>query len=247
MSYKEKLDIGKIPVHVAIIMDGNGRWAAERGLERTEGHRAGVAAVRKTVEAAVKLGIKYITLYTFSTENWRRPASEIKALMQLLMDNIGDKIFMDNNVRLRVIGDMSRLPLPVSIAVKALISKTENNKGTCVVLALSYSSRQEITQTVKDIALKVKSGLIAAEDITEDLISRNLSTNFMPDPELLIRTSGEQRISNYLLWQISYSELYFTPVYWPDFNEEELCHAIYDFQNRERRFGKTSKQIAENK
>ena len=247
MSYKEKLDIGKIPAHVAIIMDGNGRWAAERGLERTEGHRAGVAAVRKTVEAAVKLGIKYITLYTFSTENWRRPASEIKALMQLLMDNIGDKIFMDNNVRLRVIGDMSRLPLPVSIAIRALISKTENNNGTCVVLALSYSSRQEITQTVKDIVLKVKSGLIAAEDITEDLISRNLSTNFMPDPELLIRTSGEQRISNYLLWQISYSELYFTPVYWPDFNEEELCHAIYDFQNRERRFGKTSKQIAENK
>lgn len=244
MSYKEKIDINRLPKHIAIIMDGNGRWAKERNLPRTEGHRAGVKTVRNIVSAAVELGIKYLTLYTFSTENWKRPVQEVKALMQLLLESMDEDIFMNNGVKLRIIGDMNRLPLPVQMSINRLVKKTENNTRATVALAISYSARWEITEAAKRIATQVKNNTLSVDEITEDIVSSNLTTNFMPDPELLIRTGGEYRISNYLLWQISYSELFFTDAYWPDMDQEELCRAIYEYQQRERRFGLTGDQIA---
>lgn len=244
MSYREKIDINRLPKHIAIIMDGNGRWAKERNLPRTEGHRAGVKTVRNIVSAAVELGIKYLTLYTFSTENWKRPVQEVKALMQLLLESMDEDIFMNNGVKLRIIGDMNRLPLPVQMSINRLVKKTENNTRATVALAISYSARWEITEAAKRIATQVKNNTLSVDEITEDIVSSNLTTNFMPDPELLIRTGGEYRISNYLLWQISYSELFFTDAYWPDMDQEELCRAIYEYQQRERRFGLTGDQIA---
>ena len=235
----EQLDMNRIPQHIAIIMDGNGRWAAERGKERSFGHQAGVDAVRCITSECTRLGVKFLTLYTFSTENWNRPSDEISALMGLVLTSLEDEIFMKNNVRFRVIGDMDRLPDDVQKKLKETEEHTANNNKMTMVVALSYSSRWEITEAVKQI---VNDG-IRPEDITEETISQHLCTNFMPDPDLLIRTGGELRISNYLLWQCAYSEFYFCDTYWPDFNEEELHQAIINYQNRQRRFGKTEAQI----
>ena len=236
---KEQLDMNRIPQHIAIIMDGNGRWAAERGKERSFGHQAGVDAVRCITSECTRLGVKFLTLYTFSTENWNRPSDEISALMGLVLTSLEDEIFMKNNVRFRVIGDMDRLPDDVQKKLKETEEHTANNDKMTMVVALSYSSRWEITEAVKQIV----TGGIRAEDITEETISQHLCTNFMPDPDLLIRTGGEVRISNYLLWQCAYSEFYFCDTYWPDFNEEELYQAIISYQSRQRRFGKTEAQI----
>lgn len=244
MLYEEMIDKQRVPEHIAIIMDGNGKWATARGLDRSEGHAAGVKVVRQITEDAVRLGIKFLTLYTFSTENWKRPEKEVKTLMKLLFQNIEEEIFMKNNVRLRVIGNMEMLPALVRARLQQCLDTTAGNTGSSLVLALSYSSRWEITHTTRMIAEDVRKGILKPEDITEELISSRLNTNFMPDPELIIRTGGEMRLSNYLMWQASYSELYFTDLYWPDFNKEELCKAIYSFQHRERRFGMTSAQIA---
>ena len=236
---KEQLDMNRIPQHIAIIMDGNGRWAAERGKERSFGHQAGVDAVRCITSECTRLGVKFLTLYTFSTENWNRPSDEISALMGLVLTSLEDEIFMKNNVRFLVIGDMDRLPDDVQKKLKETEEHTANNDKMTMVVALSYSSRWEITEAVKQIV----TGGIRAEDITEETISQHLCTNFMPDPDLLIRTGGEVRISNYLLWQCAYSEFYFCDTYWPDFNEEELHQAIISYQSRQRRFGKTEAQI----
>ncbi len=245
MSYKEQIDKSRMPEHIAIIMDGNGRWAKAKGLPRTAGHQQGVEIVKKITEEATRLGVKYLTLYTFSTENWNRPAPEIMALMGLILDHLEEEIFMKNNVRFRVIGEIERLPESVQKRLHECMERTAKNDKMTMVIALSYSSRWEITEAVKKIAHKVKSGTCNIEDITEETISNHLNTNFMPDPDLLIRTGGELRISNYLLWQCAYTELYFCNTYWPDFDENELCKAIVDFQSRERRFGKTSEQVAE--
>ncbi len=245
--YKEQLDFNRIPKHIAIIMDGNGRWAKEKGLDRTMGHQQGADVVHKVMEEAVRLGVNYLTLYTFSTENWNRPEYEVAALMSLLLKHMEEEVFMKNNARFKVIGEIERLPEVVRNACHDLEEKTRNNTNTCMVLALSYSSRWEITNAVKKITAKVESGELKAEDVNEELINKSLETEFMPDPELIIRTSGEERLSNFLLWQSAYSELYFTDIYWPDFNEDELCKAICNYQNRQRRFGKTGEQIADNK
>ena len=243
--YEELIDKNRIPEHVAIIMDGNGRWATQQGKERTEGHIQGVQVVRQLTQDAVRLGIKYLTLYTFSTENWNRPIEEINALMLLLFKNLEEELFVKNDVRFCVIGDISRIPEEVRAKLNELIERTSNFKRSTLILALSYSSRWEITDTAKKLARQVAEGKISPEEITEDMFSANLNTNFMPDPDLLIRTGGEVRLSNYLLWQAAYSELYFCDTFWPDFNKEELCKAILSYQERERRFGKTSAQIAE--
>ena len=245
--YEELIDKNRIPEHVAIIMDGNGRWATQQGKERTEGHIQGVQVVRQLTQDAVRLGIKYLTLYTFSTENWNRPIEEINALMLLLFKNLEDELFVKNDVRFCVIGDTSRLPKDVLDKLNGLIERTSNFKRSTLILALSYSSRWEITDTAKKLARQVAEGKISPEDITEKMFSANLNTNFMPDPDLLIRTGGEIRLSNYLLWQAAYTELYFCDTFWPDFNKEELCKAILSYQERERRFGKTSAQVAEQK
>ena len=244
MSYKEQIDTNRIPQHVAIIMDGNGRWAKQRGYERSYGHQAGAETVHVIAEEAARLGVKYLTLYTFSTENWNRPSEEVAALMGLLFDSIEEETFMKNNISFRVIGDMGKLPEHVQQRLNACIEHTSRNTGMCLVLALSYSSRWEITEAVRQIALSVQQGKLTPEDVDSELISKYLTTNFMPDPDLLIRTGGELRLSNYLLWQVAYSEFYFCETYWPDFREEELCKAICDYQQRERRFGKTSEQIS---
>ncbi len=230
-------------------MDGNGRWAKERGLSRLVGHQNGVESVRKVTEAATEIGIKYLTLYTFSTENWNRPQAEVDALMELLVENIVKETptFHKNNVRLEAIGDLERMPANVLARLRACIAETSVNTGLTLVLALSYSSRWELTDAMRKIAKKVAAGEISADEITEETVSRHLTTAAIPDPDLLIRTSGEVRISNFLLWQIAYSELYFTPTHWPDFREEELYKAIVDYQHRERRFGKTSEQLANDK
>lgn len=241
--YREQIDESRIPQHVAIIMDGNGRWAKVRGMERTMGHAEGADTVHEITTAATKLGIKYLTLYTFSTENWNRPEAEVSALMALLLKHLEEELFVKNNVRFTTIGDLDRLPKDVLKAVRELEERTKNNTATCLVLALSYSSKWEITKAMKDIATEVKEGKLNAEDITEETISQHLTTNFMPDPDLMIRTGGEERLSNYLLWQCAYSEFYFTDVYWPDFKEEELCKAIVEYQSRQRRFGKTGEQV----
>lgn len=242
----EQLDNNNIPRHIAIIMDGNGRWAAERGKERSYGHQAGVETVRRITAECTKLGVEYLTLYTFSTENWNRPSQEVAALMGLVLSSLEDEIFMKNNVRFRVIGDMARLPKEVQAKLEETMEHTANNSAMTMVVALSYSSRWEITDTMRHLAEEVKDGLLRPEDITEESISRRLATAFMPNPDLLIRTGGELRISNYLLWQIAYTELYFCDTYWPDFYEEDLHKAIASYQRRQRRFGKTEAQVESN-
>ena len=243
MSYKEQIDLQRVPKHVAIIMDGNGRWAQARGMERTMGHQQGAQQVHVIMEEAVKLGLDYLTLYTFSTENWNRPEEEVAALMALLLQHLEEEVFMKNDARFRVIGEMERLPQVVQDALRQLIEHTKNNKKTCMVLALSYSSKWEITKAARDIARDVAEGTIKTEDVNENLIDSYLETKFMPEPELMIRTGEEERLSNFLLWQCAYSEFYFTPVYWPDFTPEEFYKAIVDYQNRQRRFGKTGEQM----
>lgn len=245
MSIKNKIIKEKLPTHLAIIMDGNGRWAKMRGEHRIIGHQNGVEAVRETVEAAGELGISYLTLYAFSTENWNRPKDEVLGLMSLLVEAIENETptLMKNNVRLQAIGDLSSLPLEVREKLEGTISNTSGNSGLTLILALSYSSRWEIVNAVKNIASQVQNGDVSLDDIDSDLFSSHLTTKGIPDPELLIRTSGEYRISNFLLWQIAYSELYFTELFWPDFNKEELYKALLNYQNRERRFGKISEQI----
>lgn len=245
MSLIEQIDKDRLPQHVAIIMDGNGRWAKEKGKLRVFGHQNGVFAVRDTVEGAVQAGIKYLTLYAFSTENWNRPRLEVLALMELLVSTINKetKTLMDNGVRLNAIGNLKSLPEKCYRQLQEAIEKTSSNTACTLTLALSYSSRWEITEAAKQLAIKVKNGELMAEDITEEVFSAHLNTANMPDPELMIRTSGEYRISNYLLWQLAYSELYFTPKLWPDFRREDLFEAVIDFQKRERRFGMTSEQL----
>jgi undecaprenyl diphosphate synthase len=245
MDKTTELDIRRIPQHIAIIMDGNGRWATQRGKERSYGHQAGVDTVRRITSECTRLGVKYLTLYTFSTENWNRPADEVAALMGLVLSSLEDEIFMKNNVRFRVIGDMSRLPATVTKKLEETMEHTAKNDAMTMVVALSYSSRWEITEATRKIANEVKDGRLKESEITEETVTKHLATSFMPDPELLIRTGGELRISNYLLWQIAYSELYFCDTYWPDFSEENLREAIYSYQQRQRRFGKTEKQAEE--
>lgn len=240
-----EIDKERIPSHIAIIMDGNGRWAIEQGKERSYGHQAGVDTVRRITSECSRLGVKYLTLYTFSTENWNRPADEVSALMGLVLTSLEDEIFMKNNVSFKVIGDMNRLPESVRVKLQQTVDNTSKNTGMTMVVALSYSSRWEIAEAAKAIAAKVKSGEIEVEEISEEMISQNLTTNFMPDPDLLIRTGGELRISNYLLWQIAYSELYFCDTFWPAFMEEDLHKAIASYQHRQRRFGKTEAQVEE--
>ena len=240
---KELLDMNRIPQHIAIIMDGNGRWATERGKERSYGHQAGVDAVRRITSECTRLGVKFLTLYTFSTENWNRPADEVAALMGLVLTSLEDEIFMKNNVRFRVVGDRSRIPEMVNKKLAETEAHTAGNSAMTMVVALSYSSRLELTRVAQQIAQEVKDGKLDVNDINEDTVDKRLWTNFMPDPELLIRTGGELRISNYLLWQIAYSELYFCDTYWPDFSEEDLHKAIASYQNRQRRFGKTEAQV----
>jgi len=245
MGYMDQIDLLKLPQHIAIIMDGNGRWAKEKGKLRIFGHHNGVLSVRDVVEGAVDLNLKYLTLYTFSTENWNRPKLEVMAIMELMVSTIHKEIknFMEKNVRLKAIGDLNLLPDKCHKELDNAISKTSLNTGLVLTLALSYSSRNEIVQAAKSIACKVQSGELNTEDIDEEIFENNLYTNGMPNPELLIRTSGEYRISNYLLWQIAYAELYFTPKLWPDFRKEDLYEAILDYQKRERRFGMTSEQV----
>ena len=238
-----QLDKNNIPQHIAIIMDGNGRWATERGKARSYGHQAGVETVRRITSECTRLGVKYLTLYTFSTENWNRPETEIAALMGLVLSSLEDEIFMKNNVRFKVIGDIERLPIEVQQKLQETIDHTAGNTAMTMVVALSYSSRWEITKAMKDIAKKAVDGQLSIDDITEDVVSQSLTTASIPDPDLLIRTGGELRISNYLLWQIAYSELYFCDTFWPDFNEADLHKAIADYQHRQRRFGKTGKQV----
>ena len=241
------LDMTRIPRHVAIIMDGNGRWATERGKDRSFGHQAGVEAVRRITSECTRLGVKYLTLYTFSTENWNRPADEVSALMGLVLTSLEDEIFMKNNVRFRVLGDMSRIPDNVLKKLRETEEHTAANTAMTMNVALSYSSKQELVAAVRNIADEVKEGRLDVDSISEDTIADHLYTNFMPDPELLIRTGGELRISNYLLWQIAYSELYFCDTYWPDFDEACLHKAIADYQHRQRRFGKTGEQVENEK
>lgn len=240
---EQELDIKRIPKHIAIIMDGNGRWAKERGKERTFGHQAGVDTVRRITSECVRLGVKFLTLYTFSTENWSRPETEIAALMGLVLSSLEDEIFMKNNVRFQVVGDIERLPQSVQDKLRETMEHTARNTAMTMVVALSYSSRWELTRAAQSIARDVKQGTLQPEDITEELMNQRLETAFMPDPELLIRTGGELRISNYMLWQIAYSELYFCDTYWPDFNEVDLHQAIASYQARQRRFGKTGVQV----
>jgi len=241
------LDKARIPQHIAIIMDGNGRWATERGLDRSAGHKEGVEAVRRITSECTRLGVKYLTLYTFSTENWNRPADEVAALMGLVLTSLEDEIFMKNNVRFRVVGDRSRIPDVVNKKLTETEEHTAKNSAMTMVVALSYSSRLELACVARQIAEEVKEGRLDAADINEDTVSERLWTNFMPDPELLIRTGGELRISNYLLWQIAYSELYFCNTYWPDFSEADLHQAIASYQSRQRRFGKTEAQVENEK
>lgn len=245
MSFKDKLIKDKVPKHVAIIMDGNGRWAAQFGNERTFGHEHGVEAVRSVVEGAGEIGVEYLTLYAFSTENWSRPKEEVDALMGLFVQAISEETdeLLKNNVRLRAIGDISSLPKNVQEKFLWSIDKLNSCTGLTLVIAISYSSKWEIIEAVRQIAEQVKLGKIQPSEIDNNLMECYLNTAEMPDPELLIRTSGECRISNFLLWQIAYSELYFTPKLWPDYRKEDLFEAIFDFQSRERRFGKTSQQL----
>ena len=242
---KDKIIIDRLPRHIAVIMDGNGRWAKEQGKMRVFGHQHGVDAVRNITEACAELGVEFLTLYAFSTENWNRSSFEVDALMTLLTQALKTEVktLNDNNIRLDAVGDLTRLPKSQYNALMSAIENTKDNTRMTLTLCLSYSGRWELTETVKKIAGKVKNGELNPEDINEKMVSDNLATSYMPDPELLIRTSGEIRISNFLLWQLAYSELYFTKKYWPDFSKEDLYEAIIDYQSRERRFGKTSEQL----
>lgn len=247
MNYKDKLDTSNIPEHVAIIMDGNGRWAKQKGQMRLVGHATGVESVREALTAASEINVKYLTLYAFSTENWNRPKEEVEGLMNLLVNTIANEIesLNDNDVRLLTIGNTDDLPQSCQVELRNAIKKTEHNKGTVLVLALNYSAKSEIKQAIKGIASKYKAGDIDLDDIDDDLIHQHLYTAGIPDPELMIRTSGEIRISNFLLWQLAYSELHFTPVFWPDFKKEDFYQAVYEYQNRERRFGMIGDQLKE--
>lgn len=242
---KDKIIIDRLPRHIAVIMDGNGRWAKEQGKMRVFGHQHGVDAVRNVTEACAELGVEYLTLYAFSTENWNRSSFEVDALMTLLTQALKTEVktLNDNNIRLDAVGDLTRLTKLQYNALMSAIENTKDNTRMTLTLCLSYSGRWELTETVKKIAGKVKNGELNPEDINEKMVCDNLATSYMPDPELLIRTSGEIRISNFLLWQLAYSELYFTKKYWPDFSKEDLYEAIIDYQSRERRFGKTSEQL----
>jgi len=245
MDLKEKIDKSNLPEHIAVIMDGNGRWAQKKGNQRIFGHKNGVKAVRDTVESAAELGIKYLTLYAFSTENWNRPKQEVDALMSLLITTINSETdtLIKNNVRLLTIGDTDGLPKNVRLKLMDLINKTSNSTGLSLVLALNYSARWEIVNAVKNIMSENNSNPVNINDINNEFFEKYLNTKNIPDPDLLVRTSGEYRISNFLIWQIAYSELYFTEVLWPDFRRKDLYEAILDYQKRERRFGKTSEQI----
>lgn len=245
MSLLNNIDLKRLPKHVAVIMDGNGRWAKMRGLERYFGHSEGVVSVKKIIEAASKLGVKYMTLYTFSTENWKRPEEEIQALMGLLVQAINQEKahLMEHNIRLTAIGDLSRLPEDAKVSLNECMDATASNTGVTVALALSYSSRWEITNAVKEIAQMVVNNEMSIDQINDKVISSHLTTHNLPDPDLLIRTGGEKRISNFMLWQLSYTELFFSDKFWPEFREEEFYEAILEFQNRERRLGRTSEQL----
>jgi undecaprenyl diphosphate synthase len=247
MSLKEKINKNRLPQHVAVIMDGNGRWAQQQGQMRVFGHQSGVNAVRDTAEAAAELGVKYLTLYAFSTENWNRPKEEVDALMQLLVHTINaeTKTLHDNNIRLATIGDTGSLPDACRKELQEAIANTDKHTGMTLILALSYSSRWEIVEATKKIAQEIADGKLNTNEINAEIFGQHLNTSAFPDPELLIRTSGEHRISNFLLWQMAYSEFYFTEILWPDFNKEEFYKAILDYQGRERRFGKTSAQLDE--
>lgn len=245
MGFKEKINLSKLPRHVAVIMDGNGRWAKQKGKSRIFGHTNAITAVRETTEAAAEIGIEYLTLYTFSTENWNRPKLEVNALMRLLVQTINNetKTLNKNNIRLLTIGDTDSLPRKCREELQDAIAKTAGNSRMSLVLALNYSSKWEIISGVKKIAQSVQKGKLDIKDINQEIFGSFLTTADIPDPELLIRTSGEYRISNFLLWQIAYSELYFTSKYWPDFRKEDFYEAIVNYQKRERRFGMTSEQI----
>lgn len=245
MELKDQINIERLPQHIAIIMDGNGRWAKEHGKQRIFGHQRGVQSVREVSEACAKLGVKYLTLYAFSTENWNRPLAEVTGLMTLFAQTIKKEMdtFVKNDIRLNAIGDLERLPESNYKMLKETIDATKDNKRMTLTLALSYSGRWDLMQASRRMAADAAAGIIKPEEITQDTINNYLSTAGIPDPELLIRTSGEERISNFLLWQLAYSELYFTPKYWPDFHEAELYEAILNYQGRERRFGKTSEQV----
>lgn len=246
MNLKENIQTKTLPKHIAIIMDGNGRWAKQKGMLRAFGHENGTKAVRETVEASAKLGIENLTLYAFSTENWNRPKLEVQTLMKLLVSSLKKEIktLQDNNIKLSAIGNLSTLPKKVHKELQDVIEKTKNNQRMTLTLALSYGSREEILNTVKEISIKVKNNIISPEKIDESIINEHLYTQNLPDVDLLIRTSGEQRISNFLLWQIAYAELYFTSTLWPDFTKQHLYEAIIEYQKRERRFGKTSEQLS---
>jgi len=245
MNLKEKINKDKLPNHIAIIMDGNGRWAKQQGLIRVIGHENGTKSVRETVETSAELGIKHLTLYAFSTENWNRPKLEVQTLMKLLVKSLKKEIktLQDNNIKLSAIGNLKDLPKKAHIELLDVIDKTKDNTNMTLTLALSYGSREEIVNVIKEISTKVKNNIISSESIDESIINKHLYTQNLPDVDLLIRTSGEQRISNFLLWQIAYAELYFTDILWPDFKKENLYEAIINYQNRERRFGKTSEQL----
>ena len=247
MAKFEEVNKKTIPKHVAIIMDGNGRWAKQKGRLRVFGHKGGVKAVQSTIEGAAKVGVKYVTLYAFSTENWNRPKFEVNALMDLLVDTIKKEVktLNKNKIRLQAIGDLDSLPKRAQEKLQSAIDETAANDHRTLVLALSYSAKWEMINAVKSIASKLKEGSIGEHEINEELIDNSLSTAGIPNPELMIRTSGEHRISNFLLWQLAYAELYFTPKLWPDFRDEDFYDALISFQNRERRFGKTSEQLTE--
>lgn len=245
MEFLNQIDSERLPAHIAVIMDGNGRWAKNQGLLRVKGHKKGTKAVRETIEACAELGVPYVTLYAFSTENWNRPKLEVDTLMNLLVSSLKKEIktLQDNNIALSAIGNLSSLPKKAQAELSEVIEKTKANSRLKLTLALSYGAREELVKTVQEISQKVKKNLISPQSINESVIKEHLYTHDLPDVDLLIRTSGEQRISNFLLWQIAYAELYFTPVLWPDFTREHLYEAIYNYQKRERRFGKTSEQI----
>ena len=247
MQLSKQININKLPCHVAIIMDGNGRWAKQRGLDRVFGHQQGVNALREVIEAAAETGIKFLTCYAFSTENWGRPDEEVSALMDIMVQSLSKETdtLTKNNIRLRAIGDVERLAVDVRNRLNETISLTSVNTGLNLVVALSYSSRWEITEAARKISIDVKNGILIPEKITEDDFEQYLTTSGIPNPELMIRTSGELRVSNFLLWQLAYTELYFTDILWPDFGKDDFYNAIIDFQNRERRFGKTSEQVSE--
>ena len=249
MTFKNKIDLNRLPRHVAVIMDGNGRWARRRGRERIFGHHQGVRAVRKTVEAAAELGVEYLTLYAFSTENWNRPDDEVSALMDLMVESINDEThtLVEKKISLKVIGDLSRLSENVRDRLYETMKVTSEGSRMKLIVALSYSSRWEISEACRRIAMAVKDNKISVGDINEETVSAYLETSDIPDPELMIRTSGEKRISNFLLWQMAYTELYFTEKLWPDFGKEDFYKAVADFQKRDRRYGKTSEQIADNR